>query len=257
MWNRALVAAKLRAFAIHVAISIAVFAAVIYVVVSLWFPAPYFRIDGGLWMIGLAAAVDLVIGPLLTLLVYRPGRRDNAINFAIIAFLQSAALTWGVHILHSQRPLYAAYVGGPVRTFFPVTESIIRDSPPGTELHAQLKGHPPLVFIPLSSDPAQARGMLMSALMGGPSLLSSTHLWLPIEGRALASIVAEARTRAQLESLAPDAGPLIDEFLAAHDARFEDFAFVPLRGRYSSALLALRKTDGALAGAVYANVRLE
>jgi len=257
MWSRALLASKARAFAIHAALSAAVFAAVIYVVLALWFPQPYFRIDGGLAMIALAAAVDLVIGPLITLLVYRPLRRDNAINFAMIAFLQAAALTWGVQVLYSQRPLYVAYVGGPVRTFFPVTEALIRSTPPAAELRARLKGHPPLVFIPLSSDPAQARAMLMSALMGGPSLLSSTHLWLPIEGRALATVIEETRDRAALEALAPDAGGLIDEFLAERGVRFEEFAFVPMRGRYSSALLALRKSDGTVAGVVYANARPE
>jgi len=97
----------------------------------------------------------------------------------------------------------------------------------------------------------------MSVLLGGPSLLSSTHLWLPVEGRALATIVNEARSRAALEALDPDAGRLIDEFLVENGARFEDFAFVPLRGRYQSALFALRKTDGTIAGVVYANVRPE
>jgi len=257
MWNRALLASKAKASGVHVVASAAVFAAVIYGVVALWFPQPYFSIDGGLAMIALAAAVDLVIGPLLTLLVYRPGRRDNVFNLSVIAFLQAAALTWGVQVLYSQRPLYAAYVGGPVRTFFPVTDAQIRDAPPGAELRARLKGRPPLVFVPLSSDPAQARGMLMSAMLGGPGLLSATHLWLPIEGRALAAIVAESRDRAELEALAPGAGALIDEFLDEHNARFEDFAFVPLRGRYTSALLALDKGSGAFAGAVYANVRPE
>lgn len=257
MWSRSLFASKAKAFLIHIAVSAAVFAAVIFVVLELWFPEPYFRIDGGFAMILLAATVDLVVGPLITFLVYRPNRRDNLINFAVIAILQAAALTWGVHILYSQRPLYAAYIGGPVKAFFPITEALIQATPPPAELRAQLKGHPPLVFIPLSSDPKKARGMLMSTLLGGPSLLSSTHLWQPVDGRALATIVHEARSRAALEALDPDAGRLLDEFLAGQAKRFEDFAFVPLRGRYQSALLALRKTDGAVAGIVYANVRPE
>ncbi len=257
MWSRSLLATKGKAFLIHVAVSAAVFATVIFVVLALWFPEPYFRIDGGLAMIALAAGVDLVVGPLITFLVYRPNRRDNLINFVVIAFMQAAALTWGVHILYSQRPLFAAYIGGPVKAFFPVTEALIQAAPPSADLRAQLKGSPPLVFIPLSSDPEKARGMLMSALLGGPSLLSSTHLWRPIEGRALETIVVEARDRAALQTLDPNAGRLIDEFLAEQGARFEDFAFVPLQGRYESALLALRRTDGTVAGAVYANARIQ
>ena len=258
MWSRALLASKTRAFGLHVAISVIVFAAVIAVVVGMWFPQPYFSIDGGLAMITLAAAVDLGLGPLITFLVYRPGRWDNALNFAVIGFLQAAALTWGVHVLYSQRPLYAAYVGGPIKMFFPVTKELIsKSAPPNPELQAKSKTTPPLVFVPLASDRAQALGMLMSAMMGGPSLLSATHLWRPLEGRALASVVEEARDRKTLESLDPDAGRLLDEFLAEHGGKFDDFAFVPLRGRYRSALLALKKSDGSVAGVVYANVRPE
>ena len=258
MWSRALLASKARAFGLHVAISVIVFAAVIAVVVGLWFPQPYFSIDGGLTMIALAAAVDLGLGPLITFLVYRPGRWDNALNFAVIGFLQAAALTWGVHVLYSQRPLYAVYVGGPIKMFFPVTEELIRRSkPPDQQLQVRAKSHPPLVFVPLPTDRKQAMGMLMSAFMGGPSLLSATHLWRPLEGRALASVVEEARDRKTLESLDPDAGRLLDEFLAEHGGKFDDFAFVPLRGRYSSALLALKKSDGSVTGVVYANVRPE
>ena len=258
MWTRTLLASKARAFGWHVAISVAVFATVIAVVVGVWFPQPYFSIDGGLAMVALAAAVDLVVGPLITFLVYRPGRRDNALNFAVIGLFQAVALTWGVHVLYSQRPLYAVYVGGPLKMFFPITEELIHNSaPPNPALQAQAKHHPPLVFVPLASDRAQAFGMLISGSLGGPSLLSATHLWLPVEGRALSTIVAEARDRKALESIDPNAGPLLDEFLAERGARFEDFAFVPLRGRYSSALLALKKTDGSVAGVVYANVRPE
>jgi len=257
MWSRSLLASKTRAFAVNVAISAVVFAAVVYVVRSLWFPEPYFRIDGGLHMIALAAAVNLAVGPLITLLVYRPRRPDNGFNCTVIALLQAAALSWGVYVMYSQRPLFAAYVGGPVRMFFPITEPLIRNTPPTAELRARLTGHPPLVFVPLASDPSQAREMLMSALTGGRSPLTSTHLWMPIEGGALATIVEETRDRAELEALAADAGALIDEFLAARSARFEDFAFVPLHGRYSSALLALRKRDGGVAGVVYASARPE
>ena len=255
MWSRALLAAKARAFGLHVSISVVVFAAVIAVVIGMWFPQPYFSVDGGLAMIALAAAVDLGIGPLITFLVYRPGRRDNALNFAVIGFLQAAALTWGVHILYSQRPLYSVYVGAPVKMFFPVTEELIRESaPPGPELTSRATSHPPLVFAQPGVRNAHTFNALVSAFLDEPTALSTTHLWVPIEGDALATVAAEARDRQTLESKDPDAGRLLDEFLAERDARFEDFAFVPLRGRYRSALLALKKSDGSLAGVVYANV---
>lgn len=256
--DRALLRAKLRAFGIHVAISAVVFAAVIAYVVSMWFPPPYFWIDGGLAMIALAAAVDLVAGPTLTFLFYRPGRRDNAFNLMTIAFIQVAALGWGVQVLHTQRPLYAVYVGGPVQQFFPVTEGMLEHSRrPRDELDRLSSERPGLVFVPLASNEEQARGMLMSGMMGGPSLLASTQLWMAIEGKALDAVAAGGRPLDAMRAKAPDADAKVNAFLAAHGGTFEDYAFVPLLGRYRSALLGLDRKTGRLAGVVYVNYREE
>jgi hypothetical protein len=193
----------------------------------------------------------------LTFLFYRPGRRDNAFNFMTIAFIQVAALGWGVQVLHTQRPLYSVYVGGPLQQFFPVTDPMLEYSKRSRdELDRLSSERPGLVFVPLSSNEEQARGMLMSGMMGGPSLLASTQLWLPIEGRALDAVAAGGRPLDAIRAKAPDAEAKVNAFLAERGGKFEDYAFVPLY-RYRSALLGLDRKTGRLAGVVYVNYREE
>ncbi len=250
--------AKLQACGIHLAISAALFAAIIAVGIELWYPPPYFWIDGGLWVVRIAAIVDVILGPLLTLVVFRPGKRLLALNLAVIAFFQAAFLTWGVLVMYQQRPLLAAFVGAPSNRFFPITEEFIRDGGrPLEELLALSPERPAQVSIRLPEDIAEVRTLLAESFGGGgSSVLRRTELFEPLRGAQLERMLAGARDERRLAALWPLARPRIERFLAERGARFEDYAFVPIHGRYYIALAAFERATGRYAGALYTHDRL-
>lgn len=100
------------AFGIHLSISLAIFAVLAYLLLFVWFPGFYYETDGGIQGMRIVILVDLVLGPLLTLIVYRHGKPGLAFDLSVIAFLQAAALTAGVSIIYSQRPLALVYNDG-------------------------------------------------------------------------------------------------------------------------------------------------
>ncbi|HEY9033325.1 MAG TPA: hypothetical protein VIN71_05245 [Pseudomonadales bacterium] len=61
--------------------------------------------------IKILAAVDMVLGPLLTFLVYRPGKKGLKLDLAVIALCQFAALAYGLHSIHASRPTYLVFYG--------------------------------------------------------------------------------------------------------------------------------------------------
>ena len=65
---------KLRAFAIHLIVSATVILAFLGVMFFVWYPVPYFETDGGWKVLRILAGVDVVLGPLLTLIVFKPGK---------------------------------------------------------------------------------------------------------------------------------------------------------------------------------------
>ena len=93
--------------------------------------------------------------------------------------------------------------------------------------------------------------MVVAASVVGSSVLRMTERFLPLEGEALEEVLAAGRTHAQLEETWPGASARVEAFAAARGVPATAFAFVPVYGRYSSALLAIDRANGRLAGHVY------
>jgi hypothetical protein len=248
--------AKLRAGGLHLALSAVVFAGLISLTVALWFPPPFFWIDGGIQVVLIAAGVDIGLGPLLTVVVYRPRRPRLWMNLAVIGIVQAAGLAWGVHTLYSQRPVLAAFVGYPENRFFPVTTAEISKGPRSlAALQALSKSRPPLVYIDLPGNHKQHEQEIMQAWKEGGSVLRETALYRPIAGKALEDVIAGSRTRATYFD-EPKYQKNIDRFVAAHGGKSQAFALIPVYGRYGRGLLALSRADGKLVGVVATQFRL-
>ncbi len=105
--------ARLRASAIHFGLSLVVFLILLGVIVCIWYPGALFWIDGGMTGVQILIAVDLVLGPLLTLIIYNPTktRRHIMIDFMFIAAIQISALVWGVNTIYEQKPQAIVFDG--------------------------------------------------------------------------------------------------------------------------------------------------
>ncbi|MFT5112768.1 MAG: hypothetical protein ACI9VI_003181 [Candidatus Azotimanducaceae bacterium] len=132
MWTKALLKTKFKPTAIHLSLSLVIFAALAYLIVFHWYPVPYFEVDGGWQGIKIIALVDLVLGPLITFLIFDPAKTRRAIRFDImvIAVFQIGALIYGIHTTYSQRPVAIVLVDDYV---FPVTSELYRGTLDSTD----------------------------------------------------------------------------------------------------------------------------
>lgn len=105
------VKSRYTASAIHFAISCSVFLIFILILLFFWFPEPYFSATGGWQGLKLVTLVDLVLGPLLTLIVYNSEKSWNTLRLDLgsIALLQIMALLWGISNVYQQRPVALAF----------------------------------------------------------------------------------------------------------------------------------------------------
>ena len=87
--------------------SVVVFVYLAYQIYYHWYPQPYYSIDGGWQGMRLVAAVDLVLGPFITFLIFDLTKRKREIIFdlGIILIIQFGALAYGVVTTYSQRPV--------------------------------------------------------------------------------------------------------------------------------------------------------
>ncbi len=100
---------RFSAFSYHMAISLVIFAILAYLIVEVWYPEFFFTIDGGWEGIRIVIGVDLVLGPLLTLVVYKAGKPGLKFDLSCIGVLQSLCLIAGVFVIYTVRPLYFIY----------------------------------------------------------------------------------------------------------------------------------------------------
>ncbi len=98
-----------NAFLIHLALSLLIFMTLVAVMVTLWFPGELFFLDGGWEGLKLVALVDLVLGPALTLCLYKPGKKGLVMDMSIIAGIQIAALAYGFVTTFEQRTTAVVY----------------------------------------------------------------------------------------------------------------------------------------------------
>lgn len=101
------VAQALRAAAIHLMLSVTVAGAVATLVFGLWFPSPLRQLVGGTELFWLIVSVDVVCGPLLTLVVFNAGkpRAELRRDLAVVAIIQMLILGYGIHTLAYARPV--------------------------------------------------------------------------------------------------------------------------------------------------------
>jgi hypothetical protein len=95
-----------KASAIHLVLSILVLSTIAAILVWRWYPPGLFHMANADKLLLIIAGVDVVMGPLLTLIVYKQGKRSLKFDLAVIALLQLAALGYGLNAVWQSRPVY-------------------------------------------------------------------------------------------------------------------------------------------------------
>jgi hypothetical protein len=88
-----------------------------------WYPGLFFSAAHGVNLLGIIIPVDLIIGPLITLIIFNPAKkaglkRDMAVIFAA----QVAFMLYGLFTIYSARPVYVSLVD---KDFYLVTANEI------------------------------------------------------------------------------------------------------------------------------------
>lgn len=102
---------RFRASGLHFFISIVVGLVLLALCWFIWYPAPMLMAIGGHEIFLLVVGIDVVLGPLLTLVVFKSGKKSLKFDLAVIAMLQIGAMAYGVSTLSEARPAYVAALG--------------------------------------------------------------------------------------------------------------------------------------------------
>lgn len=94
---------KTKATLIHLSLSIIVIGLFILTVLYIWYPQPFFAISGVIEPLKLLIIVDVIVGPLLTFIVYKKGKKNLKFDVSVIIIMQIVALIYGAFTIYSGR----------------------------------------------------------------------------------------------------------------------------------------------------------
>ncbi len=100
---------RIKAFAVHLVISALIALAVIGLVFFVWYPAPLHSAVGVTQIFLILLAVDVVLGPLITLLIYKIGKKTLVMDLTVIVLLQLGALSYGLWTVAEGRPVWLVF----------------------------------------------------------------------------------------------------------------------------------------------------
>lgn len=189
----------LKAAFIHLFGSLTVALICAYVVLFLWYPYPYGELSGGRTLFLILVGVDVVCGPLLTLVLFNPKKsnRELLLDMSLVVFLQIAALAYGLHTAYQARPLFLVFevdrfrvVGLPDYQGVDVQEKL--EALPA-ELRPRAFGGPVLVTFKRPDSPEARRDILFESAFGGLDYSARPEFYVKFDEAARKAVIQRSK----------------------------------------------------------------
>lgn len=100
---------RIKIFLSHLSISILIALLVMGLVFFVWYPAPLATAVGVTHIFLMVLAIDVIVGPLLGLLVYKEGKKSLKFDLTVIILIQISALLYGLYSIEQGRPAWLVY----------------------------------------------------------------------------------------------------------------------------------------------------
>lgn len=189
---------RLKFFLNHLFISNFVALMVMGLVFFVWYPFPLASAVGVTHIFLMMLAIDVIVGPLLGLLVYKEGKKTLKFDLSVIIFLQIAALFFGLFSIEQGRPVWIAYNVDRfelVRKNELITEHLDQAK---TQFQKTSFLRPQYVSVEFSKDKLQRENDMFAEALGGISIAQKPERYVDFT-KALPQIKKRAILLKELE----------------------------------------------------------
>jgi len=188
---------RFRAAGIHLLCSAMLALGALSVVYLIWYPPPLAAASGVGHIFLTLLSVDVILGPLLTFVIYKKGKKNLRIDLTIIAILQAAAFLYGMYTIAFARPAWIVFN---VDRFdlVQVHELDTRYLPINPAFRHPSWGGPRWAASQQPLDLEKRNQLIIESAVGGADLPQRPDLYVPLEQEA-----GNVRTKAHpLQALA-------------------------------------------------------
>jgi len=225
------------AIALHLLASVAVASLVALLVFFVWYPYPYQKISGGRDLFILLMSVDIVVGPLLTAVLFNPSKPRSELwrDLGLVVLIQLGALGYGLHTVWQARPLFLVME---IDRFKVISSPDLQDNSAQTQLAAlpqklrpSFLSGPVTVAIREPKDSQERNTVMMESVIGGRDYAERPEFYLSYEGAAALKSLQRAKPLSIFLSKYPTQRPAAQTLTVRKDEDVTQWLYVPVLGR--------------------------
>ena len=215
-----------KASGIHFSISLMIGIFAFCMLYFVYYPQPYFEPAGASKLVFILLGVDVVLGPLLTLVVFKSGKKALKLDLSVIAAVHMAALLYGLHIMWAARPVF---VVASVDRLELVYAGDITDKAFAAATYPEFSKESvtgPVLAVVRQPKPEE-NAEVMHITQAGSDLHFHPRYFVPATPAALTTFWAHVK---QIKDLPVNARKMSEAYMKAHGID-EKLVAVPLKGR--------------------------
>ncbi|MFK7955782.1 MAG: TfpX/TfpZ family type IV pilin accessory protein [Lysobacterales bacterium] len=233
-----------KAAGIHLVISIIVAIGAMILMVGVMYPWEFFTVSGGHKLLAIMLFVDIVIGPLLTLVVFKTGKKSLKMDLTVIALLQVAALVYGMWNVVQARPVFLVHVGDRfylVRATEITPEELAKGKEPRFR---RLSWTGPTLAVALQPKNVDRQGDLIASALGGRDFDQYPETYADYKENAATVLDRVLNTEEVLAKL-PEETQAIKRYLESNNLESSQTRIIPLKVgvTYLSALVDAQSAE--------------
>lgn len=193
-----------------------------------WYPDPILEISGLRNILLILISVDLVLGPILTFIVYKPLKKTLKFDLATIVAVQVAALGYGMYTIYQGHPVYITYT---VDRFTLVTA---QEAKPETAKYPEYQvstfGKPVYAFSVPPKDEKVLSDLTLKIVAGEePDIDQQPKFYEPFD-KNLDAVLKNKLSTDKIQAN-PANKEKLNAFLTKKGLKLEQSVFIPLAGK--------------------------
>jgi hypothetical protein len=209
-----------------------------------WYPTPLEEAAGVTHIFLMLLAVDVVLGPCITLIIFNPAKKELKYDLTIVLLIQLAALFYGLYSVFEARPVYIVYIGNRFDLVYAndLTEKKLAKvsnplfkSPP--------LGQPEIIAITQPTDEKTRTDIMFSAISGGDDLPQLPQYYVSY-GEKKSEAIKKLQPIEKLRELNPDNLEKVIALTQKYAAKATGIGFIPLKGKVKHAAVIISKDTG-------------
>jgi hypothetical protein len=229
---------RIKFFLSHLSISFLIALLVVGLVFFIWYPSPLACAVGVTHIFLMLLVIDVILGPLLGLLVYREGKKTLKFDLSVIIIIQIAALCYGIYSIEQGRPAWLVYNVGHfelVRKNDIILENIDQAQP---QFQHVSWASPEFAVVKLAASAQQRQDDMFTEALGGISLAQRPERYVNF-AQAKVQIQQRAKNLEELKHYNNE--KIVMDVLVKYP---KANAFVPLKANAVDMIVLVNKNTG-------------